>query len=207
MNIYTVNKKMKKKKGKSLKTHENKTGQTRNRYSNDPLKKDEVEVLLNGVDNIQDHTFLVLGFYSGMRISEIISIEDISLNEGEGRIHIWDEKKNLYRDVYVPDIIFSILKRYINSMTSRKDPRLFQFSKKTAERKIEYWTKKILGKTKSWHAVRHTYISLSRELELPMEVVMSNTGDTAATILKYYSRPSSEYMRQSVEDHPLFEVK
>ena len=76
-----------------------------------------------------------------------------------------------------------------------------------AERKIEYWTKKILGKTKSWHAVRHTYISLSRELELPMEVVMANTGDTAATILKYYSRPSGEYMRQSVEDHKLFEVQ
>lgn len=207
MNLYTVKRMKGKKNKKSPKVRENKTGQTRNRFSNDPLKKDEVEVLLNGVDNIQDHTFLVLGFYSGMRISEIISIEDISLNEGEGRIHIWDEKKNLYRDVYVPDIIFSILKRYINSMTSRKDPRLFQFSKKTAERKIEYWTKKILGKTKSWHAVRHTYISLSRELELPMEVVMANTGDTAATILKYYSRPSSEYMRESVEDHPLFEVK
>ena len=207
MNIYTVNKMKRKKKGKSPKVRENKTGQTRNRFSNAPLKRDEVEALLNGVDNIQDHTFMVLGFYSGMRISEIISIEEISLNQAEGRIHIWDEKKNLYRDVYIPDIIFSLLKRYINSMTSRKDPRLFQFSKKTAERKIEYWTQKVLGKTKSWHAVRHTYISLSRELELPMEVVMANTGDTAATILKYYSRPSGEYMRQSVEDHPLFEVK
>jgi integrase len=207
MNIYTVKKMKGKKKGKSLKMRENKTGQTRNRYSNDPLKREEVEALLNGIDNIQDHTFLLLGFYSGMRISEIISIEEISLNEGEGRIHIWDEKKNLYRDVYVPPIVFSILRRYMNSLTSRKDPRLFSFSKKTAERKIEYWTSKILGKTKSWHAVRHTYISLSRELELPMEIVTANTGDTAATILKYYSRPSPEYMRKSVEDHPLFEVK
>ena len=207
MNIYTVNRMKRKKNKKSLKTHENKTGKTRVRHSNDPLKKDEVEALLNGIDNIQDHTFLVLGFYSGMRISEIISIEEISLNEPEGRIHIWDEKKNIYRDVYVPPIVFSILRRYINSLTSRKDPRLFPFSKKTAERKIEYWTQKILGKTKSWHSVRHTYISLSRELELPMEIVMSNTGDTAATILKYYSRPSPEYMRKSVEDHPLFEVK
>ena len=207
MNIYTVNKKMKKKKGKSPKVRENKTGQTRQRHSNDPLKRDEVEMLLNGIDNIQDHTFLLLGFYSGMRISEIISIEEISLNEPEGRIHIWDEKKNLYRDVYVPRIVFSVLRRYINSLETRKDPRLFPFSKKTGERKIEGWTKKILKKTKSWHSVRHTYISLSRELEMPMEIVMSNTGDTAATILRYYSRLSPEYMRESVEDHPLFEVK
>jgi integrase len=207
MNIYTVRRMKNKKKDKSLKTHENKTGKTRKRYSNDPLKKDEVESLLNGIDNIQDHAFFVLGFYSGMRISEIISIEDISLNEGEGRIHIWDEKKNTYRDVYVPGIVFSVLKRYINSMKNRKDPRLFPFSKKTAERKIESWTTKILGKTKSWHSVRHTYISLSRELELPMEVVIANTGDTPATILKYYSKPSPEFVRRIIEERKLFEVK
>ena len=207
MNIYTVNKMKRKKKGKSLKTHENKTGQTRNRFSNDPLKREEVESLLNGIDNIQDHTFLLLGFYSGMRISEIISIEEISLNEPEGRIHIWDEKKNLYRDVYVPGIVFSVLRRYINSISTRKDPRLFSFSKKTGERKIEAWTQKILGKTKSWHSVRHTYISLSRELELPMEIVITNTGDTPATILKYYSKPSPEFVRRIIEDHKLFEVK
>lgn len=207
MNIYTVRKMKNKKSDKSLKTHENKTGKTRNRYSNDPLQKDEVELLLNSVDNIQDHTFFVLGCYSGMRISEIISIEDISLNEGEGRIHIWDEKKDHYRDVYVPSIVFSVLRRYINSLNNRKDPRLFPFSKKTGERKIEYWTTKILGKTKSWHAVRHTYISLSRELELPMEIVISNTGDTPATILKYYSKPSPEFVRRIIEERKLFEVK
>ncbi len=207
MNIYTVRKMKRKKNKKSLKTHENKTGKTRVRHSNDPLKKDEVEALLNGVDNIQDHTFLVVGFYSGMRISEIISIEEISLNEAEGRIHIWDEKKNLYRDVYVPSIVFSVLRRYINSIKNRKDPRLFPFSKKTAERKIESWTTKILGKTKSWHAVRHTYISLSRELELPMEIVIANTGDTPATILKYYSKPSPEFVRRIIEEKKLFEVK
>ena len=207
MNIYTVNKMKHKKKGKSPKTHVNKTGKTRSRFSNDPLRREEVELLLSNVDNIMDHTFMVIGFYTGMRISEIISIEDISLNEPEGRIHIWDEKKNLYRDVYVPAMVFSVLKRYLNSLKNRKDPRIFPFSKKTAERKIESWTMSILGKTKSWHAVRHTYISLSRELELPMEVIIANTGDTAATILKYYSKPSPEFVRRIIEERKLFEVK
>jgi integrase len=207
MNIYTVNKMKRKKKGKSPKTHVNKTGKTRARFSNDPLTREEVELLLSRVDNIMDHTLMVIGFYTGMRISEIISIEDISLNEPEGRIHIWDEKKNLYRDVYVPTLVFSVLKRYLNSLKDRKDPRIFPFSKKTAERKIESWTMSVLGKTKSWHSVRHTYISLSRELELPMEVVIANTGDTPATILKYYSKPSPEFVRRIIEERKLFEVK
>ena len=207
MNIYTVNRMKRKRKNKSPKTHENKTGQTRKRFSNDPLKRDEIESLLNGIDNVQDHAFLTLGFYSGMRISEITSIEAIALNESEGKIHIWDEKKNLYRDVYIPSSVFSVLRRYTNSISPRKDPRLFMFSKKSGERKIEYWTEKILGKTKSWHSVRHTYISLSRELELPMEIVIANTGDSPATILKYYSKPSPQFIRKEIEEKKLFEVK
>ena len=207
MNIYTINRMKRKRKNKSPKTHENKTGQTRKRFSNDPLKRDEIESLLNGIDNVQDHAFLTLGFYSGMRISEITSIEDIALNESEGKIHIWDEKKNLYRDVYIPSAVFSVLRRYTNSISPRKDPRIFMFSKKSGERKIEYWTEKILGKTKSWHSVRHTYISLSRELELPMEIVIANTGDSPATILKYYSKPSPQFIRKEIEEKKLFEVK
>ena len=54
---------------------------------------------------------------------------------------------------------------------------------------------------------RHTYISLSRELELPMEIVISNTGDTPATILKYYSKPSPEFVRRIIEERKLFEVE
>ena len=62
-------------------------------------------------------------------------------------------------------------------------------------------------KRKSWHAIRHTYISLSRELGVPMEIVIQNTGDTAATILKYYSKPSPEFIRKTIQEKQMFEVK
>jgi integrase len=208
MNIYSVKGKKKPKTDKSLNSKKLKTEiKERKRHSNDPLTREEIETLLNGTDNITDHTLFFIGFYTGMRVSEIVSMEDISLNENEGRIHIWDEKKNLYRDIYVPSELFSVARRYINTLKDRKDPRIFPISTKTAERKIEYWTSKVLGKTKSWHAVRHTYISLSRELELPMEIVIANTGDTPATILKYYSKPSPQFIRKVIEERKLFEVK
>ncbi len=208
MNIYSVKGKKKPKNDKSLNSDNLKTDiKERKRHNNDPLTREEIEQLLNGTDNITDHTLLFIGFYTGMRVSEIVSMEEISLNEAEGRIHIWDEKKNKYRDIYVPQDVFSITRRYINSLKDRKDPRIFPFTEKTAERKIQYWTQKILGKTKSWHAVRHTYISLSRELELPMEIVISNTGDTPATILRYYSKPSPQFIRRVIEERKLFEVK
>ena len=48
---------------------------------------------------------------------------------------------------------------------------------------------------------------MSRELGIPMEIVIQNTGDTAATILKYYSKPSPEFIRKTVQDKKMFEVK
>jgi integrase len=195
----------KKKKVKSLKMNENKT--PRNRTPNDPLTPEEVHTLLKAIDNIPDYTLILTGLYTGMRISEIASLEEISINEGEGRIHIWDEKKDKYRDVYIPSEVISVLKRHINAMVRGKDPRLFPYSCKTIERKIQGWTYRILGKKKSWHAIRHTYISLSRELGIPMEIVIQNTGDTASTILKYYSKPSPEFIRRIVNEKKIFEVK
>jgi len=208
MNTYAVRRKRKVKKDKSLNLDRNKTEKKeRNRTSNDPLTKEECETLLKGIDNIQDYTLLFLGLYTGMRVSEIGSIEDISLREDEGKIHIWDEKKNIYRDVFVPEEVFSGIKRYLNSIKKRKDPRIFPVSTKTIERRIQFWTKKILGKQKSWHTIRHSYISLSRELYIPMEIVIQNTGDTPSTILKYYSRPSSEFIRKTVNERKIYEVR
>ena len=207
MNIYTVNKMKKKKKTKSLKKIENKTDKKeRIRTPNDPLTSEEANELLKRIDNIPDYTLIFVGLYTGMRISEIASLEEISINDQEQRIHIWDEKKDRYRDVYVPQEVLSAIKRHINAMTRGKDPRIFPFSHKTIERKIQGWTYRILGKKKSWHAIRHTYISLSRELGIPMEIVIQNTGDAAATILKYYSKPSPVFIRKVVDEKKLFEM-
>ena len=208
MNIYTVRRRRKGKKDKSLNLGRNKTEKIeRNRTANDPLTKEECETLLKGIDNVQDYTLIFLGLCSGMRVSEISSIEDISIREEEGKIHIWDEKKNIFRDVFVPEEVFSTMKRYLNSIKERKDPRIFPVSTKTIERRIQFWTRQILGKQKSWHTIRHTYISLSRELYIPMEIVIQNTGDTPSTILKYYSRPSSEFIRRTVNETKIYEVR
>ena len=208
MNLYTASKMNGTKRNKSPKKKENKTDiKERKRTSNDPLTSQEADQLLKSIDNIPDYSLVLTGLYTGMRISEISKLEEISINQEEQRIHIWDEKKDKYRDVYVPQEVISVLKRHINSMSRGKDPRLFRYSLKTIERKIQGWTLRTLGKKKSWHAIRHTYISLSRELGLPMEIVIQNTGDTAATILKYYSKPSPEFIRKTVQEKKIYEVK
>ena len=80
------------------------------------------------------------------------------------------------------------LRRYWNERQDRKSPRFFDLSSKTVERIIQRWTNQVLNKAKSWHCVRHTYITLSFESNIPISIVIENTGDKPTTILQYYTK-------------------
>ncbi len=193
---------------KSPKSKTNKTATPRERTSNDPLTSEEVSRLIQGTDNLPDMTLFVLGFSTGMRVSEVCALEEPLVDFKSSKAQIWDEKKNKMRFVYFSEQLKPSLQRYLNEYPQgkRESPRLFPYSKKTVERKIQYWTGKLLGKRKSWHCVRHTYISLSREQEIPMEIVIANTGDSPVTILGVYSRMSPEKILHFINERPIFRI-
>ena len=117
-------------------------------------------------------------------------------------------KENKMRFVYFSEQLRLSLQRYLKEypQDKRESPKLFPFSEKTIERKIQYWTEKLLGKRKAWHCVRHTYISLSREQEIPMEIVIANTGDSPVTILSVYSKMSPEKILHFINERPIFKI-
>jgi integrase len=178
---------------------------TRNRNSNDPLSQQEVETLLGGIHDLGDYTLLLFGFSSGVRVGEL-AFDYNAISEEEGFVNIWDEKKNRYRRIYLAENVLNSLKRFWNERGDKKVPRFFDFSSKTAERKIQLWTKTLLDKPKSWHCVRHTYITLSFEKQIPISVVIENTGDKPATILQYYTKLSPTFIKEQINTKPLFKV-
>jgi integrase len=192
-------------KSESPKPESNKTGKPRNRYSNDPLTKPQVEHLLNKVDNLKDYTLLLLGFYSGVRVGELC-FDYTSIIWEESYVNIWDEKKDRYRKVYVPETVLNSLRRYWNEREDRKSPKFFDMSAKTVERIIQHWTRQVLNNPKSWHCVRHTYITLSFESNIPISVVIENTGDRPATILQYYTRLSPNFIKNEINQKSLFKT-
>jgi hypothetical protein len=60
-----------------------------------------------------------------------------------------------------------------------------------------------LGFVISWHSLCTTYVSRSVEQEQSPAVVMANTGDSPATILKYYNKLPEVVMRRFVEGKPV----
>jgi len=79
----------------------------------------------------------------------------------------------------------------------------FPMAPKTVERIIQGYSKRALGFAISWHSLRTTYVSRSVELEQSPVVVMANTGDSPATILKYYAKLPEVVMRRFVDGKPV----
>lgn len=178
---------------------------TRNRNNNDTLTRPEVERLLSKIDNLKDYTLLLFGFYSEVRVAEL-SFDYNSIIWTEGYVSIWDEKKDKYRKVYVPETVLSSLKRSWNERKDKISPKFFDMSSKTIERIIQRWTGKILSKSKSWHCVRHTYISQSFEMNIPISIVIENTGDKPATILQYYTKLSPSFIKEQINEKQLYKI-
>lgn len=174
----------------------------RRRHPNWSLTEAQIRLLLSSIDNIRDDALIRLGLSVGLRVSEVVSIRTSEIDFERGIIKVWDEKKDRWRYVMPTLESMSAIKKYLNSLP--KTPQyLFPFSEKTVERIIQRYSKRTLGFVISWHSLRTTYVSRSVELERSPAVVMANTGDSPATILKYYTKLPEVVMRRFVETKPV----
>jgi integrase len=175
---------------------------SRKRFPNRPLTEVQIRTLLGSIENIRDDALLRLGLSVGLRVSEVVAIRTSEIEFERGLIKIWDEKKDKWRLVMPTLETLSAIKKYLNSLP--KQPQyLFPFSAKTVERTIQRYSKSVLGFIISWHSLRTTYVSRSVELEQSPAVVIVNTGDSPATILKYYTKLPEVVMRRFVEGKPV----
>jgi integrase len=174
----------------------------RKRFPNRPLSETQIRLLLNAIDDIRDDALIRLGLSVGLRVSEVVGIRTSEVDFERGLIKIWDEKKDKWRLIMPTHEALGAIRKYLNSLD--KQPKtLFPISAKTVERIIQGYSKRTLGFTISWHSLRTTYVSRSVELEQSPSVVMANTGDSPATILKYYAKLPEVVMRRFVENKPV----
>jgi integrase len=154
------------------------------------------------LENIRDDALVRLGLSVGLRGSEVVSIRTSEIDFDRGLIKIWDEKKDKWRLVMPTLEAMSAIKKCLNSLP--KQPQyLFPMATKTIETIIQKYSKRGLGFVVSWHSLRTTYVSRSVELEQSPAVVITNTGDSPATILKYYTKLPEVVLRRFVEGKPV----
>ncbi len=174
----------------------------RKRFPNRALTEAQIRILLSSIENIRDDALIRLGLSVGLRVSEVVSIRTSEIDFDRGLIKIWDEKKDKWRVVMPTLEAMSAIKKYLNSLPNQPQ-YLYPMTTKTVERIIQKYSKQVLGFVVSWHSLRTTYVSRSVELEQSPAVVMANTGDSPATILKYYTKLPEVVLRRFVEGKPV----
>jgi len=170
------------------------------------LTNDEVQRLLVSIDKKADKVLIQLGLVIGCRVSEIVTID--LKNIQPDRIKIWDEKKNLFRDVVIDSATRALLNDFIEDGWEPKPHvkhRLFYFSTKTANRVLKKYCKKagIPDDKAHWHTLRHTYVMRSLDEGVPINHIVEQTGDSPSTIIAIYGRPSIDDRLRVIENHKL----
>ena len=178
-----------------------------NRYENRALDAGHIRELLAAIDSVRDDAMIRLGLSVGLRVSEVVTILPTNIDFERGTIWIWDKKKSRndkeeWRLVYPTVETMSAIRRYLNTLEEQSQ-FVFPISEKTAERVIQKYSTQALGFTISWHSLRTTYITRSSTLGQNLAVVMTNTGDRAVTILRYYTKLPEETMKRFVQEKPV----
>jgi len=168
------------------------------------LTSNEIERLLSIIDNIEDKCLITLGIDSGCRVSEVISIQTSNIDSDRQTIKIWDEKKDTWREVVITKSTLQLILMHLNAKTIQT-PNLFDFSYKTANRRLKKWILRanIDPKKAHWHALRHTYVVQSRLKGRDIKAVQQQTGDSLLTLLRVYSNLSVEDRVKISEENPI----
>lgn len=157
------------------------------------LTKDEIQRLLVRVDKPRDKLLIQLGLVLGCRVSEIVTIR--LKNIEEGRIKLWDEKKDVFRYSVIDRETVGMLSHYLAYEWKPKPHvphQLFYFGTKTANRILKGWFKeaKLPPEKAHWHTLRHTNIVQSLDAGVPINHVCAQTGDSPTTVIEVYGAPS-----------------
>lgn len=133
-----------------------------------------------------------MGLEIGPRVSEIIGIRWEDLDADRLIVTVWDEKKDVHRFCTMPDGLWEELAAY-RGMVDRRQGLLFPITDKTANR----WLKELaeaagIKRRVWWHMMRHTHVVQSRRAGRDWDWISQQTGDSVATLIKWYSKLSIE---------------
>ena len=161
----------------------------------DVLTKSQMQELRETINNARDLAIIFVGIECGCRVGEIPSIKLKEIDWKERVLIKYDSKKNVPRKCGFSPWLKQQLQLYINAYKPKEF--LFEVKEKRCEQVLQKWCKKIglhddendpPTSWVSWHLVRRTYINQAGDAGIEIHEVQAVTGDTLATILRYYKK-------------------
>ena len=178
------------------------------------LSEDEVEALLNAPDitspsGLRDKAMLETMYSSGLRVSELLSLEKGQVNLAKGVITVFG-KGAKERKVPVSDYAIEFIKQYIKEVRNKSDNKASKYlflSKKGEPISRVYFFKQVkkyselagITTNVSPHTLRHSFATHLLNHGAQLRIVQGMLGHTNIATTQIYTHVSSEKLKSDYD--------
>jgi len=169
------------------------------------ITKDELKTITTAFDqwNVPEfgHLALVL-VNTGMRLGEALALKYSDVDFKEGLIHVWENKSDVPRSIWMIPLVRDILDVRKNIMNREGEERFFPM---TTDQCQHYWKKVrslmgLDGDTQFvWHALRHTCASRLVQRGADLYVVKELLGHSTIKVTERYAHLAPSNLKQAVQ--------
>lgn len=168
-------------------------------------------------DSLRDYCIITLFLNCGMRLSELVGINLIDINETDRTLRLLG-KGNKERIIYLNDACIDAIQKYKNSRQNPdNEPKalfLSKFNKRISKRRVQQIVEENLkaadldDRGLSTHKLRHTAATLMYQHgDVDTLVLKEILGHKSIATTEIYTHISNESMKNAADSSPLSKVK
>jgi len=168
----------------------------------------EMKRLITVTDNLRDKLIVQMLYASGLRVSELVSLDIDSIEDN--KIKVTQGKGGKDRITYIDQSTLELLKKYINERKSDKKALfLNKYGKRINIRSIERLIKKLaikadINKKVTPHTLRHSFATHMLQNKANIVVIKDLLGHSNLATTQIYTNLTDEYKENIYKNsHPL----
>ncbi len=172
------------------------------------LNYGEIEQLLDSIFNTRDLLVVRLLYATGLRVSELVSLNKDSIEQNTIRVRSGKGKKD--RVVFVDDGTVELMEQYVKERGD-ENPALFvnKRGERLSDRYVEILVKRHakragIKKKVTPHTLRHTFATHLLQNKANIMVIKDLLGHASLSTTQIYTHVTDEYKKEIYENsHPL----
>lgn len=150
------------------------------------LTYDEMDRLLLVVDDIEDLVAIRLMLFAGLRVAEASALRVQDIHPESMSVFVKQGKmgKDRYSPIDIASIAFA--RSYAHCADLKPDDPLFNYTKRTLQRRVEEYYGKAEITEAGCHTLRHTCATWQLDMGIPLDVVKNNLGHESIEMTQKY---------------------
>lgn len=166
------------------------------------FSRKEIEKILFHTSNIKHKCILLLGYSSGLRISETLNLKITDIESDQNRIRVEGAKGQKDRYTILGDHSLSLLRRYYKE----HKPKQYLFQGQNGDRYSATSIQKILNRAKeksritkgTYHSLRHSFATHLLEDGTPLRIIQVLLGHKSSKTTEIYTKVSNTLISSTI---------